>query len=162
MDFTGGFETKDIIFSKRENGEIESGGFNIDSIFMKLGVSPLHTLINENMSKKLIDKNSEEKVSSLLFSGLAVPIGLLSEKPSSKSKKKQLEDYEEDEFIDYGNNNFDDIDYIQDDLYERLLGMHDEVSQRKENTHKNKNMNTRKKLPVSKKKKQTRKQREKK
>lgn len=161
MDFTGGFETKDIIFSKRENGEIESGGFNIDSIFMKLGVSPLHTLINENVSKKLGNKkNSDENVSSLLFSGFAVPIGLLSEKPSCQSKKKQLEDFEEDEFIDYGYDN-DEIDYIQDDLYERLLGMQNEVSKQKE-TNKNKNTNTRKKQMASKKKKQTRKQREKK
>lgn len=157
MDFTGGFDSKDVIFSRSQNGDIESGGFNIDNIFLKLGMSPFHTLITSPAKR---ENNGGEgcNVSSLLFQGFAVPIGLLSDR-NAYENKKNLEDFEEDEFIDFSPL-YDDEDenkniaFIDDDLYEKLLQLDLKSPRPKKLTRKN-NM----KAPADHKRRKTKKHR---
>jgi hypothetical protein len=72
----------DLIFYK-EGGNIMSGGYSINSIFLKNGVSPMQTV---NFRKKGLETNSLESDSkessssknsiSSLFEDLAIPAGL--------------------------------------------------------------------------------------
>lgn len=142
MDFTGGFDSKDVIFSRSQNGDIESGGFNIDNLFLKLGMSPFHTLITSPTKRETHRGDcGNGNVSSLLFQGFAVPIGLLSDR-NAYENKKNLEDFEEDEFIDFSHVYDDDdenrnIAFIDDDLYEKLLHLDSKSPRPKKLTRKN-------------------------
>ena len=120
---------EDLIFYTDEEGDIYSGGFNVNSIFMKQGTSPIITLNQE----KQIGGNSN-KVSDL-FDNLAVPNWALSF-PFKKggSINKNLEECEES-------------DVIEDDIHDKLLSMitvnDDEI---KKNTKTAKKQTRRKKL----------------
>jgi hypothetical protein len=124
MDFSGGFESKDIVFTKNGN-EIQSGGFSVNSLFLKLGISPLHTLVTKGGTKKKND-NEEETLSSIMYDGFAVPIGLLCE----HNNRAKLDDEETDSYYDYmdGEDYDDDFhkndDVISEDFYDKLLGVH--------------------------------------
>ena len=63
------FTGEDLIFYK-ENNQIMSGGYSIDSILLKEGIAPMTTLNN------LLSGGNKEQVSNL-FENLAVPAGLL-------------------------------------------------------------------------------------
>jgi len=62
----------DLVYYK-ENGRIMSGGFNINSILMKQGTSPLVSLNNDAEAQTGGSLNSVSN----LFKSLAVPTGLL-------------------------------------------------------------------------------------
>jgi hypothetical protein len=67
------FSGEDLIFYKDVNsGKIMSGGYSIDSILLKDGISPMTTLNTDN---NVIKGGSNQKVSNI-FENLAVPAGL--------------------------------------------------------------------------------------
>ena len=67
------FSGEDLIFYKDVNsGKIMSGGYSIDSILLKDGISPMTTL---NQDIDFIKGGSNQKVSNI-FENLAVPAGL--------------------------------------------------------------------------------------
>jgi hypothetical protein len=168
MDFGGGLESNDIVFSK-VGDEIQSGGFSINSLFIKLGKSPLHTLITKGGG----DDEEEDKLSKILYEGFAVPIGLLCERHNKREKEEDNNNDDEsysyyDYDNDYDNDLENDFDYegnnndnnvLSDDLYDKLLGV-----QRETNIKKKKRKMTRKQNDIVnvKKNKKTRKHKEKK
>ena len=106
----------ELIYNNDMNGNIHSGGFNIDSIMLKNGWSPITTL---NMSNK--DQiGGSDKVSDL-FNNLVVPWPLSynykhfggSDEKMHKNEDNNKED-EDDE---------DDEDVITEDLHEKLLNL---------------------------------------
>jgi hypothetical protein len=130
----GLLEPKDIVFTKDADGEILSGGFSVNSIFFKLGMSPLQTLMTKG-GKKNINRNEDEveeddedevAVSKLMYDdGFAVPIGLLCERALDE------EDYDDDDFDfddDFDYEEEDDINVLSDDLYAKLLGIQTETN----------------------------------
>jgi len=76
----------DMVFYK-EGEKIMSGGFSIESLMWKNGESPMYTPNNPN---NLSGGNSVSGI----FKNLAVPSGLLYQKPVEK--KRQLFEYTED------------------------------------------------------------------
>jgi hypothetical protein len=101
INYIGGNE---LIFNKDIEAGIFSGGFNINSIMMKAGMSPIMTINNENQT-------GGSNVSDL-FESLVIPNWALSY--SNKMKGGEYKEKFED------NDSDDDID---DDLHEKLLGL---------------------------------------
>ena len=101
INYIGGNE---LIFNKDSEAGIFSGGFNINSIMMKAGMSPIMTINNENQT-------GGSNVSDL-FESLVIPNWALSY--SNRMKGGEYKENFEDEDSD------DDID---DDLHEKLLGL---------------------------------------
>ena len=66
INYIGGDE---LVFNSDENGTINSGGFSVNSIMMKAGMSPIMTLNNQN--------GGGDKVSDL-FNNLVIPNWALS------------------------------------------------------------------------------------
>ena len=62
----------DLVYYK-ENGKVMSGGFDINSILMKQGISPFSSL---NSNNSALSQTGGSSVSNL-FKSLAVPSGLL-------------------------------------------------------------------------------------
>ena len=100
----------DLVYTNKDG--IYSGGFNVQSIMMKGGISPIMTINNNDEQKG----GSTGKVSDI-FSGLVVPAyayyhngGSKSKVSSYKSHNSDDEEEEEDEVID-------------DDLHDKLLGL---------------------------------------
>lgn len=96
---------EDLIFYTDKEGDIYSGGFNVNSIFMKQGTSPIITLNQEKQIGGNINKVSD------LFDNLVVPNWALSF-PFKKggSINKNLEECEEN-------------DVIEDDIHDKLLSI---------------------------------------
>jgi hypothetical protein len=101
------FSSNDLVFYK-ENDQIMSGGYLIDSILLKQGISPMTTL-NQQGGNKKYDKHDDNQVSSI-FENLAVPAGLLYTYSKgnvlqdlndnhSKQRNIMLDDEIHDEFI---------------------------------------------------------------
>jgi len=67
------FSPNDLVFYK-ENDTIMSGGYLIDSILLKKGISPMNTL---NQYGGIGNYNSTNNSVSNIFENLAVPAGLL-------------------------------------------------------------------------------------
>ena len=98
------FSSNDLVFYK-ENEKIMSGGYLIDSILLKQGLSPITTINHQEGGK---NSNSDKRVSSI-FENLAVPAGLLyiqskgSSMTNLNERKKQenivLDDDIHDEFL---------------------------------------------------------------
>lgn len=102
----------DLVYTNKDG--IYSGGFNVQSIMMKGGISPIMTINNNDEQKG----GSTGKVSDI-FSGLVVPAysyyhngGSKSKVSSYKSHNSDDEDEEEEE---------DEV--IDDDLHDKLLGL---------------------------------------
>ncbi len=127
----GLLEPKDIVFTKDANGEILSGGFSVNSIFFKLGMSPLQTLVTKGGKKSSHGNEegdgdefeNEVSVSKLMYDDrFAVPIGLLCERLPQDVDEDDYEysddDYEEEE----------ESNVLSDDLYEKLLGIQTETN----------------------------------
>lgn len=127
----------EIVFNNKEG--IHSGGFSVNSIMMKAGMSPIMTINNEQMGGA-IDKVSD------LFKNLVVPNWALSY-PISKINGKQM-DIEERKLEGY-----DDKDTVEDDLHDRLLDL---VRQHNTDSKVHKKKITRKNRQNANKKRQTR------
>jgi len=102
---------KDLVFNNQDG--INSGGFNVQSIMLGAGISPIMTL-NKNDGQK---GGSTGKVSDM-FSGLVVPAYAYYHNGGSKSISSSYKSHnrENDE-----SDSEDDV--IDDDLHDKLLGL---------------------------------------
>jgi len=97
----------DLVFNNNKVDGIFGGGFSVNSIMMKGGISPIMTLNANNIQ----NGGSAGKVSDI-FGGLAVPAyayyngGFTSKQTTYKSNDSDSED-----------------DVIDDDLHDKLLGL---------------------------------------
>jgi hypothetical protein len=105
LDYIG---TDELVFNNDVDGGIHSGGFSVNSIMLKAGMSPIMTINNEQTG------GDNNKVSDL-FNNLVVPNWALSYNNRIMSGGK----YNEDEH----NNSDSDDDVIDDDLHDKLLGL---------------------------------------
>jgi len=95
----------ELVFNLDKNSNIYSGGFNVNSIMMKAGISPIKTL---NTSQ---DGGGTNKVSDL-FKNLVVPSYALSYSNMSGGGYKDDTDTDSDTDSD-----------IDDDLHDKLLNL---------------------------------------
>lgn len=98
----------ELIFNNDANGNIYSGGFNVNSIMMKGGFSPIITLNASNASQI----GGAEKVSDL-FNNLVVPNWSLSYNYKSVGGNRNMNN----------NSNDDDDEIITEELHEKLLNL---------------------------------------
>jgi hypothetical protein len=95
----------ELIYNNDVNGNIHSGGFNVNSIMMKAGFSPIITLNTSNASQI----GGAEKVSDL-FNNLVIPNWSLSynyKNLGGSNSRKEIEDEE----------------IITEELHEKLLNL---------------------------------------
>lgn len=118
------FSGHDLVFYQ-EDGKIMSGGYLIDSILLKQGISPMTTL---NQSGGI---NTNNKVSNI-FENLAVPAGLMYtyKKGSSIDDNSQKGGLNQNKNTNK-NTNIDLSDEIHDELFKHI-----EVNLNKRNTNK--------------------------
>jgi hypothetical protein len=128
----------DLVFYTGVDNQIYSGGFNVNSIMMKAGISPFKTLnkINTQTGGNVSD----------LFKDLVVPSWLVSQgnnsndgyKYSGGSKHKKNDDDSEDDEV------------VSDELYDKLLDLvtvsDTEIKNRKKHTKRFKNKVTKNKV----------------
>ena len=97
----------DLVYNNKDG--IYSGGFNVQSIMMKGGISPIMT-INNNIN----GQTGGSKVSDI-FGGLAVPAYAYYNNGGSTSKINSYKNRQQD------SDSEDDV--IDDDLHEKLIGL---------------------------------------
>lgn len=112
----------DFIFYRNKEGDIiYTGGFNVNSILMKQGISPIMTLNQDNQSGGSVSD---------IFNNLAVPNWALSYNKQQGGNKERDDKNEED------------TEVISDDLHDKLLNMikveNIKSKKGKPKTHKNK------------------------
>ena len=116
----------DLVFNN--NNGIYSGGFNVQAIMMKNGISPIMT-INNNDSQ-----NGGSKVSDI-FEGLVVPAYAYHNNYQSGGKHNNYKTYD--------NSSEEDDDVVDEDLHDKLL----ELMKNQDNDVKqNKKKNTKKSI----------------
>jgi len=120
-----GIGANELVFNTDNEKGIYSGGFNVNSIMMKTGFSPIMTLNTQNGG------GNGNKVSDL-FESLVIPNWAL-----SYSTNKIGGEYKE-------HSNDDDSDDIDDDLHDKLLGLVKEHENILNKQRQNKNKNTKK------------------
>jgi hypothetical protein len=142
MSYLGGNE---LIYNNDLKEGIHSGGFSVNSIMMREGLSPIMTLNTNALSE---GGGGNEKVSDL-FSNLVIPNWafsygkIISGGEERKSKKVQEpDDEEEDEIVD-------------DELHEKLLDLVKEHELTKQNKKKITKKNTAKSLKTTTKKRKS-------
>jgi hypothetical protein len=94
-------EASDMIFDHDNNTGITSGGFSVNSIMLKMGLSPLVTLNTQSGGANVSD----------MFSGIVVPNWAFTHNMSAGNPVKKDDEYEEED------------DVVQDDIYDKLLDM---------------------------------------
>jgi hypothetical protein len=104
LDYIG---TDELVFNNDIDLGIHSGGFNVKSIMMKAGMSPIMTINTEQFGGK------SDKVSDL-FNDLVVPSWTLSYNNRIVGGKYKKVEHDED-------SDSDDDDVIDDDLHDKLL-----------------------------------------
>jgi len=123
----------DLVFYSDSNNEIYSGGFSINSIMMKGGISPFTTLnkINEQTGGNVSD----------LFKDLVVPSWLVSQgnifSGGTKNNKMVDSDSENEEII---------TDELHDKLLKLVTVSDDEIKSKKKHTRRFKNKVVKKKV----------------
>lgn len=105
---------KDLIFYKNPDGNIMSGGYNVESHMLQKGISPMQTL---NLSQY---GGKDDKVSSS-FENMAVPAGLYYITQQNNKKKKEQMNYEKQHVA------------LPDDIFDKLYTMieYDDKKKRK-------------------------------
>ena len=90
----------DMVFINDDEKEIYSGGFKVDSVMMKLGISPIITVNKNNTNEKEMH-GGESKVSDL-FSQLIVPnwVAYYPDKKGGEKMDKRINDEENQENSD--------------------------------------------------------------
>ena len=115
-------DANDLVYSKDPSQGITSAGFSVDSIMMKMGISPIVTMNQPNAME-------EDDVASLFKNKLVVPNWVLSY--NNPSFSGGVKDHDHKEVKDtYG----EDDDVLEDDLHDRLLDLvkeHDEKKSKK-------------------------------
>jgi hypothetical protein len=103
---------EDLIFYN-EGDKVYSGGFNINSILLKKGLSPLFTL----NSDKTLQNGGGNNVSDL-FKELVIPSGLL----YLPNKMFGGANYE-NENDNYNTDEDEETDFISEDIHDKLLSL---------------------------------------
>ena len=101
----------DLVYTNKDG--IYSGGFNVQSIMMKGGISPIMTINNNDGQTG----GSTGKVSDI-FSGLVVPAYAYYHTGGSKSKNTSYKSHNSD-----NDESESEDDVIDDDLHDKLLGL---------------------------------------
>jgi hypothetical protein len=132
----GNIDGNDLVFYTDEEKNIYSGGFNVNSIIMKAGLSPFSTL-NKINNQTGVNNQTGGNVSDL-FEGLVVPNWLLSQENKFNggfNAKNKNFDSDDD----------DDDDVITDDIHNNLLELvtfnDNKNKHKKTKRNKNKNIN---------------------
>ena len=121
----------ELIYYKDEKGDIYSGGFSVNSILMKQGISPMVTM-NNNSSLTHGGSNSSSNVSDL-FDNLVVPNWLLSyhQHGGGMDKTTTTEEIDSDDEV------------VTEDLHDKLLNFitvkDEEIKVNKKRSKRNKN-----------------------
>jgi hypothetical protein len=97
-------DSDDLIFYNDENGEIHSGGFNVNSVLMKMGLSPITTLNGGGQNGDNVGD---------LFKDIVIPSWAIY-LPSRGGNKLSNDNY---------NTNDDDDEFIDEDLHDKLLNL---------------------------------------
>lgn len=116
------FSGDDLVFYK-EDDKIMSGGYLIDSILLKQGLSPMTTLNKSGGS------NSNNNKVSNIFENLAVPAGLM----YTYKKGSVIDNFDSD--YQKGGAYLKKNIYLEDEIHDELL-KHIEVNSNKQNTNK--------------------------
>jgi hypothetical protein len=127
----------ELVFNNDNENGIYSGGFNINSIMMKAGMSPILTVNNQS--------GGTNKVSDL-FDNLVIPNWALSYRMTGGDYKEKPEDLNERLNEDINEDTNEEMD---DDLHDKLLGLVREHENKL--TKSDKNKKTRKQKTNSKK-----------
>jgi len=98
---------EDLLFYK-EDGKIMSGGFNVGSIMMKNGISPMNTMGGSNEKEKEKSKEIGE-----IFDNLAIPAGLLYQSYSTTGGYRKFDFINE---LDEPRENI-----LDEDIHEKLV-----------------------------------------
>jgi hypothetical protein len=130
----------DLVYNNKDG--IHSGGFNVQSIMMKGGISPIMTINNNMQTGGSLGKVSD------MFGGLVVPaFAYHNNYQSGGSKHNNYKKYESD----------DEDDVINDDLHDKLLDLMNNYDNKikqtkKKSTRKNSinKKNSTKKMKISK------------
>lgn len=135
IDYIG---PNELVFNTDKDGGIYSGGFNVNSIMMKAGMSPIMTLNSGQLGGDNIKNVSD------LFKDLVIPNWALSY--HSKMTGGEYKD-ETDSNSDDSNSDDSDSD-LDDDLHDKLVNL---VRENEEKLKKNKKRTTQRQKTVSKK-----------
>jgi len=112
----------DELVTYKQDGGVYSGGFNVNSVLMKLGISPMVTLNNNNNN---LNSNTD-KVSDL-FESLAIPNWAIAYKNlygGSGSSSGSSFNYNDDYSTEFNKEDDNDDDaVVDDDIYNTLLGL---------------------------------------
>ena len=101
-------EAKDLVYTNKDG--IYSGGFNVQSIMLGAGISPIMTINNNDGQKG----GSPSQVSDI-FSGLVVPAYAYYHNGGLKNKSTSYKSHNSD--------NDEEDEVIDDDLHDKLLGL---------------------------------------
>jgi hypothetical protein len=109
LDYIGADE---LVFNNDIEGGVHSGGFSVNSIMMKAGMSPIMTLNNEQIGG---DKVSD------LFNNLVIPNWTLSY--NNRIIGGKYKEINHDIETKPGQDPIDEDEVIDDDLHEKLLDL---------------------------------------
>lgn len=113
------FQGNDLIFYKNSEGNIMSGGYDVESHMLRNGISPMRTL---NLEQNGGIKTKDQKVSNE-FENLAVPAGLYY---ITQSKPKNLTQHSYDK----------EHTPLPDDIFDKLYEMIEYNDKKKRKTKK--------------------------
>jgi hypothetical protein len=124
MSFTSEITPEDLILYK-EGDKIYSGGFQVNSILLKQGLSPFSSFqkAGQVSSDENYNGTNSNNVSDL-FKNLAIPSGLLY--LPNKLKTNNFEENEiiqKDTYVEEEIDNDFDNDYVTDDIYDKLMDL---------------------------------------
>ena len=138
---------EDLIFYSDNENNIYSGGFNVNSVMLKQGLSPIVTLNQQHVSqnggtnsKTKFNLNSNSNDVSDLFNHLVVPNWAFTT-PFKRVGGKKIDSYNEEEEREREEKEKDD-DFISEDLHSKLLSMVKVEDSKKSNTKANKKTKT--------------------
>ena len=121
----------DLVFYSGSDNQIYSGGFSVNSIMMKSGISPFTTLNNINVQSGGNGQSGENVAD--IFKDLVVPSWLVSQNNHFVGGYKHMKNDDDSE----------DEEIISDELYDKLVDLvtvsDAEIKNKKKNTRRFKN-----------------------
>ena len=111
IDYIGADE---LVFNVNKELGVYSGGFSVDSVMLKAGLSPIMTVNNS------IQTGGTDKVSDL-FENLVIPNWALSY--NNKIIGGQYKDNVDDDSEEEDDDSEEEDDDIDDDLHDKLIGL---------------------------------------
>ena len=115
----------DLVFYGGSDNQIYSGGFSVNSIMMKSGISPFTTL---NSTNQQTGGNVGD-----IFKNMVIPSWLVSQEYKSSGGARHIENSDDE----------DEDNVVSDDLHDKLIGLvtvsDAEIKSKKKNTRRFKN-----------------------